>query len=71
MTPIETPVGTLYEIPASGWVAVSFDRDLSLAEIEALRANWKALADHHPGFPKLVLLPTGARVCPPEMEPAA
>ena len=71
MTPIETPVGTLYEIPASGWVAVSFDRDLSARELGALRDNWRALMDHNPGMPKLIVLPTGARVCPPEMEPAA
>jgi hypothetical protein len=71
MTPIETPVGTLYEIPASGVVAVSFDRNLSEAELQALRDNWRALSVGFPKLPRLIVLPKGARVCPPEMEPVA
>lgn len=70
MTPIETPVGTLYEIPASGWVAVSFDRNLSPPQLQALRENWQAFMDHNPGMPKLIVLPARATICPIEKVPA-
>ena len=62
MTPIETPVGTLYEIPASGWVAVSFPKPLNLGEIHVIRDQWKTFTDANPGMPKLLILPTGAGV---------
>jgi hypothetical protein len=70
MTPIETPVGTLYEIPASGWVAVSFPKPISMQAIQAIRDQWKALMDANPGMPKLMILPTGATICPIEKVPA-